>query len=218
MDQRCRKRSGAAITGVVVALLLTGCSKGTTTASASASTAAQTAASCTPYDHLPKVASFTVTSNDVHDGQQMPKAQLSGIFGAGGSDTSPQLSWSGFPSGTKSFGVTMFDPDAPTGSGFWHWAVADIPAGVTSLPPGAGADNSTTLPAGALQLPNDARMARYVGAAPPAGSGTHRYFITVYALDVPQITIDKGATPAFLGSAMAGHTLARASMVPVAGS
>jgi Raf kinase inhibitor-like YbhB/YbcL family protein len=185
-------------------------------ASPSAKAAVADTLADTPYAHLPKVPSFTVTSLDVKDGEQMPKAQLSGLFGAGGSDTSPQLSWSGFPQGTKSFAVTVFDPDAPTGSGFWHWVVANIPVGVKSLAAGAGAENSTALPSGAVQIPNDARLARYVGAAPPAGSGTHRYFITVYALDVPEIKIDKSATPALLGSMLSGHTIARASIVPTA--
>ena len=96
-----------------------------------------------PYDRLPKVPSFTVTSADVEDGQPFPTDQMSGIFGAGGKDISPQLSWRGFPAGTKSFVVTMYDPDAPTASGFWHWAVVDIPPEVTSLPRGAGDEKGT---------------------------------------------------------------------------
>ena len=123
-----------------------------------------------PYEFLPEVPSFTVTSTDIAEGQRMSLPQVSGVFGAGGEDISPQLSWAGFPAETKSFAVTCFDPDAPTGSGFWHWAVADIPASVTGLPTGAG-DGTEHLPAGAFHLPNDARLARFIGGGPPPGDG-----------------------------------------------
>jgi len=137
-----------------------------------------------PYQFLPKVPSFQVVSTTVRNGHPLPTAQLSGIFGVpGGKDISPELSWSGFPKQTKSFVVSMYDPEAPTGSGFWHWIVEGIPARTTSLPQNAGALKSATLPAGAIQLDGDAGMARYIGGAPPAGSGVHDYYITVTALD-----------------------------------
>ncbi|RFA10598.1 hypothetical protein B7R54_16335 [Subtercola boreus] len=167
-----------------------------------------------PYDDIAVVPTFTVTSTDVADGEQLPTPQVSGIFGAGGSDTSPQLSWSGFPEGTKSFAITVYDPQAPTGAGFWHWAVVDIPASTTSLPTGAGDDEGSGLPSGAFQLKNDASLARFLGAAPPAGHGKHNYYIGVHALDVETLGIDAGATPAFLGFNMSGHTLARAVITP----
>lgn len=163
-----------------------------------------------PYAQIAEVPSFELTSTDVTDGGTLPTPQVSGIFGAGGADVSPQLSWSGFPEETKSFVVTVYDPTAPTGSGFWHWAVADIPASVTSLATGAGDAEGSGIPAGAFQLRNDASLAHYLGAAPPAGHGVHTYFIAVHAVDVESLGIEEGATPAFLGFNLSGHTLARA--------
>jgi len=110
----------------------------------------------------------------------------------------------------------MYDADAPSISGFWHWAVANIPATVTALPPGAGAGTGSGLPHGAIQLPNDARLARYIGAAPPPGHGPHRYFITVHALDVEDIGVPAEGTPALLSFTMAAHTLGRATIVATA--
>lgn len=167
-----------------------------------------------PYDQIAVVPSFTVTSTDVADGEQIPTPHVSGIFGAGGTDTSPQLTWTGFPEETKSFVVTAYDPTAPTGSGFWHWAVADIPANVTSLDTGAGDDSGSGIPESAWQLKNDAGLARFLGAAPPAGSGKHDYYIAVHAVDVPTLGLDHGASPAFLGFNLSGHTLARAVITP----
>jgi Raf kinase inhibitor-like YbhB/YbcL family protein len=167
-----------------------------------------------PYEHLPKVPSFEVTSEDVRDGEPLPLPQVSGIFGAGGEDLSPHLSWHGFPEGTKSFVVTMYDPDAPTASGFWHWAVVDIPAQVTKLPSGAGDEEGSGLPQGAFQLRNDAGQARYIGAAPPDGHGKHRYFLVVHAVDVESLGLSKDTTPAVLGFNLFFHTLGRAIIVP----
>jgi Raf kinase inhibitor-like YbhB/YbcL family protein len=166
-----------------------------------------------PYDFLAQVPSFTVTSSDVADGAVLPMPQVSGVMGAGGEDRSPQLSWSGFPEGTKSFAVTVYDPDAPTASGFWHWAVANIPASVTELPSGAGDKDSPNLPGGAVQLRNDGGFAGYVGAAPPSGHGPHRYFIVVHAVDTDALDVSADTTPAVLGFNLFGHTLARATLV-----
>ncbi|MEN3225561.1 YbhB/YbcL family Raf kinase inhibitor-like protein [Mycolicibacterium porcinum] len=161
-----------------------------------------------PYDNLPKLPTFTLTSESVTDGQPLANDQVSGIMGAGGSDVSPQLSWSGFPAETKSFAVTVYDPDAPTASGFWHWAVADLPATVTELPAGAG--DGSDLPGGAVTLANDASLKRYIGAAPPAGHGPHRYYIAVHALPVASLELPEGATPAYLGFNLFGQAIARA--------
>ena len=149
-----------------------------------------------PYDNLPPAASFSLTSSDLKEGEKLAMPQVSGIFGAGGEDLSPQLSWSGFPSATQSFVVTMVDPEAPTVLGFWHWAVVNIPGDVTELPAGAGDESGSGLPPDAFQLPNDARTTRYVGAAPPEGTGRHRYIFAALAVDAERIEIDKEATPA----------------------
>jgi Raf kinase inhibitor-like YbhB/YbcL family protein len=167
-----------------------------------------------PYARLPKVPEFNVTSTDVKDGEKFPQAQMSGIFQAGGQDISPELTWSNFPAGTKSFVVTMYDPDAPTGSGFWHWAVVDIPATVTELASGAGSPDGKLLPAGAFQLKNDGGLAQYVGPAPPPGNGKHHYYIVVHAVDIASLGIPATATPAYLGFNLFSHTLARAIIVP----
>jgi hypothetical protein len=166
-----------------------------------------------PYKDLPDLPTFELTSEDLVDGKSLATAQVSGLMGAGGSDTSPQLSWSGFPAETKSFAVTIYDPDAPTASGFWHWAVADIPATTTSLPSGAGEEDGSGLPSGAVQFKNDAGLKRYVGAAPPSGHGPHRYYVVVHALDVAKLDLPADATPAYLGFNIFMHAIGRATIV-----
>jgi Raf kinase inhibitor-like YbhB/YbcL family protein len=161
-----------------------------------------------PYEFLPKLPSFTLTSTDITDGQPLKKAQVSGIMGAGGEDVSPQLSWSGFPEATRSFAVTVYDPDAPTGSGFWHWAVANLPATVTELPSGVG--DGSVLPGEALTLVNDAGLRRFIGAAPPAGHGYHRYFVAVHAVKVEKLELSEDASPAYLGFNLFMNSIARA--------
>jgi Raf kinase inhibitor-like YbhB/YbcL family protein len=167
-----------------------------------------------PYEFLPRVPSFRVISTTVRNGHPLPTAQLSGIFGVpGGKDISPELSWSGFPKQTKSFVVSMYDPEAPTGSGFWHWIVEDIPATTTSLPENAGALDSSTLPAGAIQLDGDAGVAHYIGGAPPAGSGVHDYYITVTALNESSTGLGTTTSGALLGFEIDSHTIARATLI-----
>jgi Raf kinase inhibitor-like YbhB/YbcL family protein len=161
-----------------------------------------------PYDALPKLPLFSLTSNSITNGQPLATPQISGIMGAGGEDVSPQLSWSGFPDETRSFAVTVYDPDAPTLSGFWHWAVANLPADVIELPDDAG--DGSELPGDALQLVNDAGMRRYVGAAPPPGHGPHRYYVAVHAVDVEKLDLLEDASPAFLGFNLFQHAIARA--------
>jgi Raf kinase inhibitor-like YbhB/YbcL family protein len=170
-----------------------------------------------PFARHTAVPSFTVSSTTVTDGSPWGPEQMSGIFGVpGGKDVSPQLSWSGAPGDTKSYAVTVYDPDAPTGSGFWHWTVTNIPASVTELPEGAGDDAGSGLPAGAVQYRNDAGQARFLGAAPPAGHGEHRYFIAVHAVDVEDLGVPADASAALVGFNLFGHTIGRAVMVVTA--
>ena len=154
-----------------------------------------------PYEFLPKLPSFTLTSESVTDGQPLANDQVSGILGAGGSDISPQLSWSGFPEETRSFAVTVYDPDAPTASGFWHWAVANLPATVTDLPAGVGDGSSSGFPGDAITLANDAGLKRFIGAAPPEGHGVHRNEIPVHT-----VAGRRGGTDVALQSGVIGQS------------
>lgn len=164
---------------------------------------------------LPEVPTFTLTSPDFEEGETLPQWARSGIAGAGGEDRSPTLHWSGAPSGTRSFALSCYDPDAPTGSGWWHWAVYNIPANIVALPQNAGDPDAALLPPGAITLPNELRLERYLGAAPPAGHGEHRYVFTVSALDVERLDIPAGSTPAILGFQLASHVVARAQLTGV---
>jgi Raf kinase inhibitor-like YbhB/YbcL family protein len=167
-----------------------------------------------PYDFHPAVPAFTVESEDVANGEQMGDAQVYNGFGMTGQNVSPQLSWHGFPPETQGFAVTCFDPDAPTGSGFWHWLVLGIPASVTELARGAG---GAALPAGAFSVRNDYGTKDFGGAAPPPGDPAHRYVFAVHALDTDHLDIDSDVSPAVAGFNLRFHTIARALLVPVFG-
>ena len=150
---------------------------------------------------------FTVTSTGFADGGTLPDAQVYAK-----ENRSPQLSWSGAPEGTKSFAVTCYDPDAPTGSGFWHWTVANIPADVTELVEGA---SPAGLPTGAVEGRTDFGTAGFGGAAPPQAHGPHRYIFTVFAVDTERLDVTPDNSGAIFGFNLHFHTLARASTTAI---
>jgi Raf kinase inhibitor-like YbhB/YbcL family protein len=153
-------------------------------------------------------ASLRVSSESFADGSKIPMENV--FTGCGGKNTAPQLSWSGAPAGTKSFAITCFDPDAPTGAGYWHWLAFNIPASVTSLRAGDGNSES---PAGGSGGYSDFGMTSYGGPCPPPSDGDHRYVFTVHALDVDTIDgASGGTTGATLIFKMRGHTLATGSI------
>ncbi|MEO3830055.1 YbhB/YbcL family Raf kinase inhibitor-like protein [Actinomadura sp. B10D3] len=166
-----------------------------------------------PHEYLPEVPSFTVTSDDIADGERLPDRHVFNDWGFKGDNRSPHLRWSGFPAETESFAVTCFDPDAPTGSGFWHWSLFDIPATVTELATGAGTEDSTI----GVHARTDYGTKAYGGAAPPPGD-PHRYVFTVHALDVESLGLDSDTSPAVVGFNITAHTLARATIVALYGS
>jgi len=157
-------------------------------------------------------ADFTLTSTDIASGAQLPAKQVFSGFGCTGGNTSPALAWSGAPSGTKSFAVTVYDPDAPTGSGWWHWVVYDIPTDIGQLPAGAGATDGKQLPAGAKQARTDFGVPGYGGACPPAGDPAHRYVFTVHALNVDKLDLPADPSPALVGFMLHATEIARTSL------
>ena len=160
-----------------------------------------------PYEVLPPVPSFTLTSDDVHNGEPMDTEFVHPSVG--GANASPHLAWTDFPAETRGFVVTCFDPDAPTGSGFWHWSLVNLPVSVTELERGVA-----SLPEGAFCVRNDYGEASYGGAAPPPGDRPHRYVFAVHALDVDRLDLTPDATPAYVGFNLTFHTLARAVIRP----
>lgn len=164
-----------------------------------------------PYDYLPRRPGFELTSQDITDGAPLDLRHVH--VSAGGGDRSPQLVWRGYPGATRSFAVSCFDPDAPTLSGWWHWYVVNLPVQITRLESGAGAEDESGLPQGAVQLRNDYGRSGFGGAAPPAGDPAHRYFFVVHALDVDRLHLGPQTTPAMASFFVTSHTLARAAIV-----
>ena len=158
-----------------------------------------------------QAAGFTLSSPTVKPGSMLTDAQVFKGFGCEGKNISPALKWSGAPSGTKSYAVTVYDPDAPTGSGWWHWVVYNIPASAAELPEGAGGADGKGLPAGTAQGRTDFGAPGFGGACPPPGDKPHRYLFTVYALKTDKIDVPADATAALVGFMVNANKLGKAS-------
>ncbi|CAH9061793.1 hypothetical protein PSECIP111951_02562 [Pseudoalteromonas holothuriae] len=154
------------------------------------------------------VHAFELSSHDIKDGQFMSKQQEFKGFGCDGDNLSPHLRWQDAPKQTKSFAITAYDPDAPTGSGWWHWQVVDIPSTVESLGSGVGTAKNTGLPEGAKQIKNDYGNASFGGACPPKGHGVHRYQFTIHALGVAKLPLPDAPSSALVGYMINANSLA----------
>ncbi|WP_409526191.1 YbhB/YbcL family Raf kinase inhibitor-like protein [Nitrincola sp. MINF-07-Sa-05] len=150
--------------------------------------------------------SFVLTSTDISHGEFMNKAQEYQGFGCAGDNLSPQLSWSGAPEGTAAFAITAYDPDAPTGSGWWHWQIVNIPGYVDTLPTGAGDMSKNLFPEGSHQISNDYGVNGFGGACPPQGHGIHRYQFTIHALS-QNLELPENASGALTGYMINAHSL-----------
>ena len=160
---------------------------------------------------LAGAAGFSLASPTIKPGSTLTDAQVFNGFGCTGKNISPALKWSGAPSGTKSFALTVYDPDAPTGSGWWHWVVYNIPASATELAEGAGTADGKGLPAGSQQGRTDFGAPGFGGACPPPGDKPHRYIFTVYALKTDKLDIPEGGTAALVGYMINANKLGSAS-------
>ncbi|WP_294228664.1 kinase inhibitor [uncultured Shimia sp.] len=156
---------------------------------------------------------FALTSSDVAEGQTLDNKFVLNGFGCEGGNTSPALAWSNAPEGTKSFVVTAYDPDAPTGSGWWHWVAFDISAKVTSLDQGAGSVDGA-MPEGAIQSRTDFGATGFGGACPPPGE-VHRYVFTVHALGLEKLGLDENASAALVGFMTGANSLGSATVTAV---
>lgn len=155
---------------------------------------------------------FTLTSPDIAAGATIAAAQVYDSFGCSGRNVSPALTWSHAPASTKSFALLMYDPDAPTGHGWWHWVVYNIPAGTSSLAAGAGDARKNLLPSGALQGNTDFGTPGYGGPCPPPGK-PHHYYLRLYALKVAKLDVPPGAAPAVIESHVSANSLGRAELL-----
>jgi Raf kinase inhibitor-like YbhB/YbcL family protein len=159
---------------------------------------------------------FTLTSPNIANGKNISDAQVFNSFGCSGQNVSPALSWSDAPAGTKSFALLVHDPDAPTGSGWWHWIVYDIPPDATSLPAGAGDPKKHLMPGATMQGRTDFGTLGYGGPCPPPGK-PHHYHFRLYALKVAKLDVPADATAAFIGYNVNANSLGKAEILGLYG-
>ena len=159
---------------------------------------------------------FTLQSADLKEGEVVGDSQVFNGMGCKGGNISPELEWSNAPAGTKSFAVTLYDPDAPTGSGWWHWVMYNIPPNVSNLPTGAGDPSREWMP-GVTTGTTDFGTKGYGGPCPPQGDPPHHYVFTVHALDVEKLDVPDNATAAAIGFNINAHRLASATLTGVYG-
>jgi Raf kinase inhibitor-like YbhB/YbcL family protein len=205
--KRSMGRAGAWFAGAVLAALAL---------AAVALAAGKLLAADSPAGKEQAMGKFTLTSTDLSAGGTIAEAQVFNQFGCKGRNVSPALAWSGAPAGTQSFALLMHDPDAPTGSGWWHWIVYNIPANTTSLPAGAGDPHKQLMPAGAVQARNDYGAPGYGGPCPPPGK-PHHYNFRLYALKVAKLDAPADATAALIGFSVHANEIARAELTGLYG-
>lgn len=160
---------------------------------------------------------FELNSPDIRDGQPLSKTQEYAGFGCDGKNIAPALTWQNAPAGTKSFAVTLYDPDAPTGSGWWHWLLFNLPASTSALPAAAGQAQGPALPAGSVQSLTDYGTPGFGGACPPPGDKPHHYIFTVHALSVAKLDLDASAMPALVGYMLNANSLGTATLTATYG-
>ncbi|RMI33040.1 YbhB/YbcL family Raf kinase inhibitor-like protein [Nocardia stercoris] len=199
-------RTLASVALPAAVLLATAC--GSNSSPTSPSTPATTPGTAVRSEVPPGTPTFAVASPDLADGQAFPAAGYANVFGCSGANHAPTVTWSGAPATAKSFALTMFDPDAPTGSGFWHWMIWDIPATATSA--------TDPVPAGAVAGTNNAGTTGYVGPCPPTGDPAHHYKISVLALDVPTLGLPAATPPAAATFAMHNHVVGEGHLTATA--
>jgi hypothetical protein len=178
---------------------------------------AAAAALCLTGASLASAADFTLASAQIAPGSKIADKHVFAGFGCSGGNVSPALTWSGAPAGTQSYALTMYDPDAPTGSGWWHWVTYNIPATAGGLAEGAGTPDGKSLPAGTQQGRTDFGAPGYGGPCPPQGDAPHHYIFTVYALKVPAIDIPPGATAALIGFMINANKIGQATFTGLYG-